>query len=66
MPGLATLLLAASLDGQIRGNYLPFVLVFLFGMLVAVGGHVWQARELVIAGIAIGAIAATAPYVIWG
>ena len=65
MPGLPTLLAAAFLDGQTRGDYAPFVLVFLFGMLVGVAGHIWASRELILAGILIAGVSAVMPWVVW-
>lgn len=65
MPGLATLLAASFLDGQTRGDYAPFVVVFLFGMLVATAGHIWTSRELILAGILIAGVAAVMPWVVW-
>ncbi len=65
MPGLPTLLAAAFLDGQTRGDYAPFVIVFLFGMLVAIVGHVIVSRDLILAGILIAGASAVMPWVVW-
>jgi hypothetical protein len=65
MPGLSTLLTLAVLDGQTRGDYAPYVIVFLFGMLVAIAGHIWASRELILAGILIAGVSAVMPWVVW-
>ena len=65
MPGLPTLLAVSFLDGQTRGDYAPFVIVFLFGMLVAIVGHVIVSRDLILAGILIAGASAVMPWVVW-
>ena len=65
MSGLAIPLIAAFLDGQTRGDYLPFVLVFGFGMIVAIAGHLTATRDLILAGILIAGVSAVMPWVVW-
>ena len=65
MPGLLHLLAATFFDGQTRGDYTPFVLVFFFGMIVGIAGHLTASRDLILAGIVIAGVAAVFPWIVW-
>lgn len=65
MPGLSTILAVTFFDGQTRGDYKPFVLVFFFGMAVAIAGHLTESRDLILAGIVIAGVSAVMPWIVW-
>ena len=65
MPSLIQPLAASFLDGQTRGDYKPFVIVFLFGMIVMIAGHIAESRDLILAGILISGVAAVLPWAVW-
>ena len=65
MPGISTLLAVTFFDGQTRGDYKPFVLVFFFGMAVGIAGHLTASRDLILAGILIAGVSAVLPWIVW-
>jgi hypothetical protein len=52
-------------DLQTRGNIWPYLIVFVFGFMVGIAGHLVQSTDLVIAGILIAGVAATLPWLVW-
>ena len=65
MRGLLAALLADVSDLQTQGNIAPYAILFAFGFLVGIGGHLSRSPELVLAGIVIAGVAAALPWLLW-
>ncbi len=64
MLDIAAVVLAQLPDSSARGDIVPFLVVFVFGFVVAVFGHITNSREFILAGILIAGLAATLPWLV--
>jgi hypothetical protein len=65
MPALVLTLAADVLELQREGNIAPFLIVFAFGMVVGMVGHLLASRDLILAGILIAGVTAVLPWLLW-
>lgn len=66
MLGILSALFAQLPDSSADGDIVPFLIVFVFGFLIAIVGHLTDSRALIVAGIVIAGMAATLPWLVWG
>lgn len=66
MLDIAAMVLAQLPDSSSRGDIVPFIVMFAFGFVVAVFGHITESREFILAGIFVAGLAATLPWLVTG